>query len=254
MNEQLRAKLAAKLKAKTPEAPAPVDPEAAALADRLMAQFSRKTTGEPTPAPQQVVENAPSVKTMSLSEPEFQMLRNQKAAESRALAAEKKVANLEATLTHITNHLSQFIMRQQEVLNGCIGNLITDFQRDYAKGELRTIRTVSEIALRLFVSFPQIADTALLNLDVTEEDITTWRKWYAGYKLRDADHWLNHLQDVKDHKANPLPGQAEFFTAALTHDLGAGVMKQRLEAIRQERSRRCERPILVSPRSGTYER
>src|SRR5439155_21943691 len=141
MNEQLRAKLAAKLKAKELPAPTPapvdptIDPVAQKIADRLMAQFSRpiatvapSVTGEPTPAP--CVELP---KTMTVTEPEFQMLRNQKSAEERATTAEHRCEQLEKSLEVVTTCLIDFTMRQQEVLNGCIGNLITDFQRDYAK-------------------------------------------------------------------------------------------------------------------------
>ena len=148
-------------------------------------------------------------------------------------------------------------MRQQEVLNGCIGNLITDFQREYAVGELRIIRTVSQLALRLFVSYPQIADTALLNLDVTEEDVALWRKWWTAYKSQEHAVWLEKLADLQKHNASPmLPGQEQFFVAALTHDLGVDVMKQRQEAIRQERIRAHEarNPIRVDPRSGQQRR
>jgi|SRR5438876_10839526 len=249
----------AKLTAKkvTPEptpTPGPVgDPEAQKIADRLMKQFSGKNTGDQAaPVAESVQTELP--KTMSLDEQRFQDLKNLKAAQERATAAEKKVANLEATLTHVTDHLARFIMRQQEVLNGCIGNLITDFQREYAMGELRTVRTVSEIALRLFVSFPQIADTALLNLDVTEEDIALWRKWYQGYKEHDHAHWLEQLADITAGKLKATAGQPELLTELLRAE-GVDV-KKRLEEIRAERLRRFEHqhPIMVSPRSGTYER
>ena len=238
------------------KAPTPVvDLETEALAAKLMAQFSRpiatvapSVTGEPTPAP---VAELP--KTMSVSDKEFQMLKSQKEAETRAATAEKKVANLEQTLIHVTDHLSAFVMRQQQVLNGCIGNLITDFQREYAVGELRTIRTVSEIACRLFCAWPQIADTALHNLGATEEDVALWRKWHAAYKSQEHAVWLEKLADLQKHNASSmLPGQEAFFVAALQQD-GVDV-KRRLEEISAERLRRCERPILVSPRSGTYER
>src|SRR5437016_839189 len=190
-------------------APTPVvDLEAEALAVRLMAQFNGKITGEPT-AP------APSVelpKTMTVTEPEFQMLRNQKAAEERATTAEHRCEQLEKSLEVVTTCLIDFTMRQQEVLNGCIGNLITDFQRDYAKGELRTVRTVSQLSLRLFVAWPQIADTALLNLDVTEEDISNWRKWYRGYKEHDHNYWLNLLADVQAGKLKAAEAQPDLPT------------------------------------------
>src|SRR5439155_20007658 len=114
------------------------------IADRLMKQFSRPiSTGEPT-APEPVAELP---KTTSLDPQRFEDLKNLKEAESRAVVAEKKAANLEQTLAHVTDHLSAFVMRQQEVLNGCIGTLITDFQREYALGELRIVRTVSAISL-----------------------------------------------------------------------------------------------------------
>ena len=232
------------------ETPAPVDPEVQKLADELMERFSRPiATGEPTPAP--CVELP---KTMTVTEPEFQMLRNQKAAEERATVAEHRCEQLEKSLEVVTTCLIDFTMRQQEVLNGCIGNLITDFQRDYAVGELRTVRTVSQLSLRLFVAWPQIADTALLNLDVTEEDISNWRKWYRGYKEHDHNYWLNLLADVQAGKLKAAEGQPELLTELLRAEKVD--VKRRLEEISAERLRRYEsvHPILVSPRSGTYVR
>ena len=133
-------------------------------------------------------------------------------------------------------------------------NLITDFQRDYAKGELRTVRTVSQLSLRLFVAWPQIADTALLNLDVTEEDISNWRKWYRGYKEHDHNYWLNLLADVQAGKLKAAEGQPELLTELLRAEKVD--VKRRLEEISAERLRRYEyeHQILVSPQSGSYER
>src|SRR5437016_5243489 len=136
------AKLTAKKESTAAPAPAPVDPtidpEAQKIADRLMAQFSRPiATGEPTAPSAESAKQTELPKTMTVTEPEFQMLRNQKAAEERATVAERRVENLEKTLAHVTDHLSAFVMRQQQILHGCIGNLITDFQREYAVGELR---------------------------------------------------------------------------------------------------------------------
>ena len=239
------------------KAPTPVvDLETEALAAKLMAQFSRpiatvapSVTGEPTPAP---VTELP--KTMSVSDKEFQMLKSQKEAETRAATAEHRCEQLEKSLEVVTTCLIDFTMRQQEILNGCIGNLITDFQRDYAVGELRTVRTVSQLSLRLFVAWPQIADTALLNLDVTEEDIGNWRKWYRGYKEHDHNYWLNLLADVQAGKLKAAEGQPELLTELLRAEKVD--VKRRLEEISAERLRRYEsvHPILVSPRSGTYVR
>src|SRR5438552_12130585 len=86
------------------EAPAPVDLEAQKIADRLMAQFSRPVaTGEAAPEPRPTV-------TMSTNDQEHTMLKNQKAAESRALAAEKKVEQLEKSLEVVTINLSALFM------------------------------------------------------------------------------------------------------------------------------------------------
>ena len=253
------AKLTAKKESTAAPAPAPVDPtidpEAQKIADRLMAQFSRKTNGEPTvPAP--VAESAKQTElptnTMSLDPQRFEDLRNLKAAQEQLASAEHRCEQLEKSLEVVTTCLIDFTMRQQEILNGCIGNLITDFQRDYAVGELRTVRTVSQLSLRLFVAWPQIADTALLNLDVTEEDISNWRKWYRGYKEHDHEYWLNLLADVQAGKLKAAEGQPELLTELLRAEKVD--VKRRLEEINAERLRRCERPILVSPRSGTYVR
>src|SRR5207249_1559449 len=238
------------------KAPTPVvDLETEALAAKLMAQFSRpiatvtpSVTGEPTPAP---VAELP--KTMSVSDKEFQMLKSQKEAETRALAAERKAENLEKTLIFVVENLSTFVMKQQETLAGTINGLLTPFQIEMAQLRLGVIRTVSQLALRLFCAWPQIADTALHNLGATEEDVALWRKWHAAYKSQEHAVWLEKLADLQKHNdSSMLPGQEAFFVAALQQD-GVDV-KRRLEEISAERLRRCERPILVSPRSGTYER
>src|SRR5438094_4171585 len=92
---KLTAKKITPVKAPTPVDPT-IDPEAQAIADRLMAQFSRPiVTGEPT-APESVAES----KTTSLDPQRFEDLKNLKEAETRAATAERKVENLEKTLAH----------------------------------------------------------------------------------------------------------------------------------------------------------
>src|SRR2546425_6994816 len=119
MSQRNRFKeLTAKAKKITPvDVPAPVDPtidpEAQALADRLMAQFSGKTTGEPT-APAPSVES----KTTSLDPQRFEDLKNLKEIQARAEAAEKKAAHLEQSLEAVTTCLVDFTIRQQRVFNG----------------------------------------------------------------------------------------------------------------------------------------
>src|SRR5439155_26937562 len=112
---KLTAKKITPVKAPTPVDPT-IDPEAQAIADRLMAQFSRpiatvapSVTGEPTPAP---VTELP--KTMSVSDKEFQMLKSQKEAETRAATAEHRCEQLEKSLEVVTTCLIDFTMRQQE--------------------------------------------------------------------------------------------------------------------------------------------
>src|SRR6266571_2922853 len=105
-------KLTAKSPKVTPEpTPAPeLDPETQKTVDRLLAQFSGKTTGEPT-APAPSVESQTELsKTTSLDPQRFEDLKNQKAAEERATTAERRVENLEKTLAHVTDHLSAFVM------------------------------------------------------------------------------------------------------------------------------------------------
>src|SRR2546425_1405060 len=262
----------AKLKA-TKELPAPtpapvdptIDPVAQKIADRLMAQFSRPIATQngaklPPIVSLEIPEKLPPTseapnQTMSLSDREHTMLRNQKAAEDRATAAERKAEKLEQSITFVIEHLAAFTMRQQETLASTINGLLTPFQIEMAQIKLDVIRTTSQLALKLFIAWPAISTEALTNLDVSEEDVATWRKWYAAYKSQEHAVWLEKLADLQKHNASPmLPGQEQFFVAALQQD-GVDV-KRRLEEISAERLRRFEyeHPILVNPRSGSYER
>jgi hypothetical protein len=255
MNEQLRAKLAAKLakNQSQPEAAAPVvDPEVEALAASLMTKYARKPDpGAESTAP--CTTQAPT-QTVSMSEPEFQTLKNLKAAQARVTDLEKRAENLERSLTHVTETLAKYVMEQQATLIKNHGKLQTDWQIEFTMSALRISRTLSEVGLNLFVAWPDISPEALEAFDITSEDCENWRKWLSGYKLKPADHWLGVLADVQSGKLKLVAGQAELWVAALTHD-GIDV-KARLKELALERQLRWERehPINDGGRGWTVER
>src|SRR5436190_2253008 len=119
----LRDKIAAAKKAKAPVPPAPApadpaldgDPVAAAIAERLLRQFSGKINGEPVPA---VSVSVPTDTTMSLSEQQFVDLKNRKELEAKLVAAEKQIGNLERSLEAVASCLTNVILQQRRVLNG----------------------------------------------------------------------------------------------------------------------------------------
>jgi hypothetical protein len=217
-----------------PEPTVTVSDDDAAVAEhakQLMAMFRRKDGAEPAPT-------APT-QTVSVSEAEFQTLKNLKAAQDAAAAAEKRAEGLEKSLQHVTEHLATFTMMQQRTLAENAGKLSTPWQVEYQTSQLQIIKTVTEVAIKLFVAYQQISDAALEGFGASAEDVTKWRTWAAAYKTKDASYWLERLADRQGGKSAPmLPGQERLFVELLTND-GVNV-KKRLEEINAERLRRFD--------------